>query len=81
MNRLKKEEMDNICLQWLIFAYNSFRSNSQKVRNCRAKLDVTHPSTVSCSPTPGNLLDIYSSCCLVTFGIHLDTYNSNFLDY
>ena len=42
---------------------------------------ITYPSTLSCHWTPGNLLDIYKSWCLVTFGIHLDTYNSNFLDY
>ena len=45
------------------------------------ELDATYPSTSSCLPTPGNLLDIYKSCSLETFGIHLDTYNSNFLDY
>ena len=41
----------------------------------------TYPSTLSCWPTPANLLDIYKSCCFVTFGIHLDTCSSNFLDY
>ena len=62
--------------------YNKFfRSNKPKYGTTGGELDATYPSTSSCLPTPGNLLDIYKSCSLETFGIHLDTYNSNFLDY
>ena len=71
--------MPNFVFTKVLKFYN--RNSRNLFNKFQGKKNATYPSTWSCFPTPGNLLNIYKSCCLVTLGIHLDTYNSNFLEY